>query len=204
MRHAPAPEPDAPEPPGREPSAAARRGRRVALALYYGAVLALIGSATVQVTRQLFYNPEPPSPYASCREGLDALVRGVDRARFAASGTDGEDAAIDRFRKALAPAWGYRDQIASSCKGSPSDEHALDAIERLRYAEEYAVRREAGDLAPLRRRVRTIVETDLGPGATDPQNTHGHAELERARSASPVAPAPPPPPQPSSREDSLP
>jgi len=43
---------------------------------------------------------------------------------------------------------------------------ALDAIEQLRYAEEHAVRREAAELAPLRRRVQAIAPHDT----TDPEN----------------------------------
>jgi len=96
----------------------------------------------------------------------------VERARGAAPGTDGEDAAIERFRAALLPEWGHFDGVAVSCKGSEKDEGALDAIERLRYAEEHAVRREAGDLAPLRRRVQGIIETDLAASGA-PQEREG-------------------------------
>jgi hypothetical protein len=92
----------------------------------------------------------------------------VIRARDDAAKTDqGEDAALDRFRSALEPVWRYRDDIASRCRDAPRDKGALDAIERLRYAEEHAVRREAGELAPLRRRVQAIVDRDL-PSATRP------------------------------------
>jgi hypothetical protein len=104
-----------------------------------------------------------PSPYAGCREGLRALALAVERAREAAPGMDGEDAAIARFRSSLEPEWTYRDGVAAACRGSARDERALDAIERLRYAEEHAARREAGDLAPLRRRVRAIMDGELGP-----------------------------------------
>lgn len=146
------------------PSPARRRGRRIALGLYYAAALAIIISGTAQVTRQLFFLPARTSPFHTCREGLRALTDAVDRARLIAPGEGGEDAAIARFRGALEPEWSYRDEVASSCRGSRADEAALDAIERLRYAEEHAARREAGDLAPLRRRVQTILEKDLtGP-----------------------------------------
>ncbi len=49
----------------------------------------------------------------------------------------------------------------SSAAGA-RDATTLDAIERLRYAEEHAVRREAGELAPLRRKVQAIVDGELG------------------------------------------
>ncbi len=133
------------------------------MGVYYGLAALVIVAATVQIVRQVFFQPVSPSPYAGCREGLIALAGAVDRAREAAPGTDGEDAAIARFRSALEPEWGYRDGIAASCRGASENERALDAIERLRYAEEHAARREAGDLAPLRRKVRDIVNGELGP-----------------------------------------
>jgi len=91
------------------------------------------------------------------------LMKAVDRARLAAAGTEGEDAALARFRSALEPEWSHRDGVASRCKGAAADEATLDAIERLRYAEEHAVRREAGELAPLRRRVQGIIDRELSP-----------------------------------------
>jgi hypothetical protein len=131
------------------------------MAIYYGLAAAICVGSTVQLTRQVFLAPVQPSPWPSCNRGLLALAAAVERARGAASGTEGEDAALDGFRRALEPEWRYRDSVAASCRGSDRDERALDAIERLRYAEEHAVRFEAGDLAPLRRRVQTIVGTEL-------------------------------------------
>ncbi|WP_245677697.1 hypothetical protein [Chondromyces crocatus] len=139
------------------------RGRRLAMVLYYGLAAVVIVVATAQIVRQVFFLPVSPSPYGTCQNGLLALARAVERARDAAPGTDGEDAAIARFRDALDPEWSHRDGIAATCRGSAKDERALDAIERLRYAEEHAARREAGDLAPLRRRVRAIMNGELGP-----------------------------------------
>lgn len=149
----------------RRPGGPRARGRRIALVAYYSFAALIIASCTLQLIRQVFFLPAAPSPYASCEEGLLALVRAVERAREAAPGTDGEDAALARFRSTLAPAWTYRDGVAASCRGSEDNERALDAIERLRYAEEHAARREAGDLAPLRRRVRAIVDGQLGPAS---------------------------------------
>ncbi|WP_437492789.1 hypothetical protein WME75_18880 [Sorangium sp. So ce1014] len=169
---APAPIAPAPAVPGtearspggrRRPGGPRARGRRIALVAYYSFAALIIVSCTLQLIRQVFFLPGAPSPYGSCEEGLLALVRAVERAREAAPGTDGEDAALARFRSTLAPEWTYRDGVAVSCRGSAENERALDAIERLRYAEEHAARREAGDLAPLRRRVRAIVDGQLGP-----------------------------------------
>jgi len=166
-----------PEPPPNAPTAesapapdgllrARRRGRRVAFAIYYAICGGICVAGAVQISRQVFGSPAGASPYAGCHEGLLALVSAVDRARSAAPGTDGEDAAIERFRGALLPEWSHRDSIAMACGENATDQRALDAIERLRYAEEHAVRREAGDLAPLRRRVQAIVEKELGAGSS--------------------------------------
>ncbi|AUX22781.1 hypothetical protein SOCEGT47_032910 [Sorangium cellulosum] len=148
---------------GRRPGGPRAVGRRVAQVAYFGVAALIIVASTLQIIQQVFFLPTVPSPYGSCREGLLALVRAVERAREAAPGTDGEDAALARFRSELAPEWTYRDGVAATCRGSEEDKRALDAIERLRYAEEHAARREAGDLAPLRRRVRAIVDGQLGP-----------------------------------------
>lgn len=144
-----------------KPASGRKRSRALAVIVYYGVIGVICISATVQITQQVFYQPRIPSPYATCHEGLAALVAAVERARKAAPGTDGEYPAIERFRKALNPEWTYFDSIADACRGSVNNEGALDAIERLRYAEEHAVRREAGDLAPLRRKVQAIVDSDL-------------------------------------------
>ena len=147
-----------------------RRGRLVASALFWALTVGLAVASAVQVTRQVFFDPCPGGlscsgsatavSFKTCREGLLALHTAVERARQAAAGTDGEDAALARFRTALTPEWGFRDDVAAACRGSAEDEGALDAIERLRYAEEHAVRREAGELAPLRRHVEAIVHRE--------------------------------------------
>jgi hypothetical protein len=148
-------------------SSARTIGRRVALGAYYCVVVAISVACAVQITLQVFFQPSP-RPFATCREGLQALHKAVARAREAAAGTEGQDQALARFRSAIEPDWSYRDGVASICRGSPKDEGALDAIERLRYAEEHAARREAGDLAPLRRRVQAIVDGEFAPPPPSP------------------------------------
>jgi hypothetical protein len=142
-----------------------KTGRRVAILIFWTLVALVCVAGAAQVTRQVFFLPpkEGGLLFASCHAGLLALHKAVDRARLAAAGTEGEDAALARFRSALEPEWGHRDGVASRCKGVAADEATLDAIERLRYAEEHAVRREAGELAPLRRRVQGILDRELSP-----------------------------------------
>jgi hypothetical protein len=151
---------DADAAPRADAAGAARaRGRRIAMTVYYTMVVLVGGAAAVQITRQVMFSPGPPAPYSTCHEGLRALSTALSRARDAAAGSDGgEDAALARFRSALHPEWTFRDGVAARCRPSAEDAGTLDAIERLRYAEEHAVRREAGELAPLRRKVQTIVD----------------------------------------------
>jgi len=138
-----------------------KTGRLVALSIAWATAALVTAAASIQVTLQVFASSTETSPYASCREGLLALHTAIERARSAAAGTDGEDAALSRFRSALEPEWRYRDGIAEACKSSTDAQGDLDAIERLRYAEEHAIRREAGSLAPLRRRVKSIFDREF-------------------------------------------
>lgn len=148
--------------------AARKRGRKIALLVYYAVVLCVCVAGAAEVSLQVLWNPVNASPYANCQEGLRALVSALSRARSAAPGNDGEDLAIERFRSALNPEWSYWDSIAQSCQGNAERKRALDAIERLRYAEEHAARWEAGDLAPLRRKVQDLTEKELGPALRTP------------------------------------
>jgi hypothetical protein len=153
-------------PPPQEASSSPRKtGRRVAQGLFWSIVAAVSLAGATQITSQVFFVPAATLPGQSCHDGLRALLAAVDRARLAAAGAEGEDAALARFRTALAPEWSSRDGVAALCRGKAPDEGALDAIERLRYAEEHAVRREAGELAPLRRRVQGIIDRELSPRA---------------------------------------
>ena len=165
---------------GRSPRAL---GRRLGAVLYWAMVVAVCVTGAAEVTWQVHFAPAPAAPYATCHDGLRALFGALVRARDAASNTEaGEDAALARFRDALQPEWQYRDGVASRCRAAAKDEGALDAIERLRYAEEHAVRREAGELAPLRRRVQAIVDGELG-GRLGPSSPSHHPGR---------SPAPPP------------
>jgi hypothetical protein len=137
---------------------ARRRARRAVLTAYYLVVAAFIvvaaGNVTWQIWSPRFRKHEP----IDCAAGLEALKRGVARARQAAGelSEGSEDAALARFRQALLPEWERHDSIAAACESNAELASALDVIERLRYAEERAVRREVSELAPLRRRVEQL------------------------------------------------
>jgi hypothetical protein len=179
----PSPTLESPDAPRAALASARRRGRRIATGVFWALTVAVALASAVQVTQQVLFDPCPvglscPGAAAdpslkTCHEGLLSLHTAVERARRAAAGTDGEDAALARFRAALTPEWGHRDDVAGACRGNAEDEGALDAIERLRYAEEHAVRREAEELAPLRRRVEAIVDRELSRPGT-PSSAPGH------------------------------
>jgi hypothetical protein len=151
------------------PSPRQRTGRRAALVAYWALVVSISVAAAASVTLQVFAAPPGPA-FASCEAGLRALSAAVDRARGAAAASEGdEDDAIARFRRALEPDWSGVDGVAASCRGKAENQRTLDALERLRYAEEHAVRRESGELAPLRRRVQAVVDALPPPPAQNPR-----------------------------------
>ena len=149
-----------------EDEARKRRGRRIAFTIFYGLVVAFTLTAAAQISVQVYSSPAPWQ--GDCKGGLRALARGVDEARSATEGAGLEpEEALRRFRQALGAAWNARDGVDRVCRAT-GDKVLLDAfdtIERLRYAEENAVRREGNDLTPLRRRQRGLL---AGPLAEPP------------------------------------
>jgi hypothetical protein len=103
-----------------------------------------------------------------CKAGVRSLAVAIDAARQTSEGTEATpEEALVRFRGALSPSWGQRDRIEAACRkqSDPALLEAFDTIERLRYAEENAVRRGAHDLAPLRRAERTLLSGPLADRA---------------------------------------
>lgn len=134
---------------------------RVAQVAYFGFVGLFALAAVVQITRHVFFSePDGPMPFATCRDGLSALYRAVERGRHAAehgAKDDDEEAALLRYRTAVLPDWRYRDSIARLCEAEPTAIALLDAIERLRYSEEHGVRHQAVELTALRRKVSDLM-----------------------------------------------
>jgi hypothetical protein len=140
-----------------------RKGRLVALILFYTMVVVFVAGIALQLTIQVL-SPKPSTDNASCEQGLVRLIEAVEAARVASEGAeDAPEVAIARFRQALSPAWENHTQIAQRCQSanSPDLKTALDIVERLRYAEENAVRRDARDLGRLRHKVRLLREGPL-------------------------------------------
>ena len=145
----------------------ARRGRRVALGIFYAIVVASVGLWTAQITVQVFTSRSGARLGPSdCRAGLAALVTALDAARAASERVEASpEDAIAGFRSALSPAWDDHDRVADSCirEADPRLVQSLDTVDRLRYAEENAIRRDARDLGLLRRRMRALRESLFGP-----------------------------------------
>jgi hypothetical protein len=140
-------------------------GRRVGQFAIFALAGLIAILATVQITHQVFFPPsasDAPS-LATCRDGLAVLYRAIDRGRQAAERGDDrdEEAALLRYREAVAPDWRHRDRVAALCRSNEQDLATLDAIERLRYSEEHSVRHSAVELSALRQQVRQLVEADV-------------------------------------------
>jgi hypothetical protein len=88
-----------------------------------------------------------------------ALVEAVDKARLAAADEPDEQAALAKFRGALASTWRYRPALTRTCAPSTDALRHLRAVDRLRYAEEHAVRYAAVDLAERRHEVKRLMMT---------------------------------------------
>lgn len=152
---------------GGEQAARLRRGRVGAIAVFYGLVVVFILVCAGQVTAQAIGRPARGGEPIDCREGLRQLAGAVEAARQASEGVESvPEVALQRFRQALSPAWGARDRVEAACEktGDRRLIEAFDVIERLRYAEENAVRRDARDLGPLHRHAKGLSTGPLSGG----------------------------------------
>jgi hypothetical protein len=107
---------------------------------------------SVQICLQV-WNPTILPTSVGCSAGTLELVDALEAARIASADQAEEHAALARFRGALADAWAHRPALERSCAGDPAAIRRLHAVDRLRYAEEHAVRYGAVDLAKRRQEV---------------------------------------------------
>lgn len=154
---------DLPPTPAAEKSPAelgAQRGRRVALGIFYSLVVLLTLGLAGQISVMVLSPPKvAEQPGLDCKSGLSTLVAAISSARQAAESTPASpEIAVQRYREHLEPTWQSHRVVALACEkdGSPQSRELLDAVERLRYAEESAVRRDARDLAILRQKVAPL------------------------------------------------
>lgn len=109
---------------------------------------------SIQIIRQAF--PERPRRTdLECRESVLALIQALHQARQSASDQVGEAAAMRAFRGVLSRSlWEREPAVHTACAREPRWRQALGQVQRLRYAEEHAVRYESRGVA----RDRQLVE----------------------------------------------
>ena len=133
-------------------------GRRLGLVFYALVVGAFTVICSVQICFQVWAPKIEPAPFG-CAVGTLALIQAVEMARVAAEDEPSEQAALAKFRFALSPAWKYRPSLTKACAPDREALRRLRAVDRLRYAEEHAVRYAAVDLAQRRHEVKRLIPT---------------------------------------------
>jgi hypothetical protein len=158
---APSSPPDAPDP------TAIRRAKRLVTIVFLTAVVGWVGFAVAQILRDVLFPTVAASPYPSCGAGLRALTGSLARGWAASTPEQDADHALLAFRAAIEPTWRDFEGVRATCR-TPAELRGLDAVERLRYAEEQAVRREATSLA-LTRQQADVAIAELDPPGAAPQ-----------------------------------
>lgn len=133
-------------------------GRTLGLAFYGAVVAAFTAVWSIQICIQVWSPKVEPSP-VGCAAGTLLLIEAIEKGRLIAADQPGEQAALAKFRSALDPAWAYRPALGQACASDPEALARLRAVDRLRYAEEHAVRYAAVDLAQRRHEVKRLVPT---------------------------------------------
>jgi hypothetical protein len=131
-------------------------GRTLGIGVYAVVMAAFTVVCSVQICLQVWAPPIENPPF-DCSAGTLALADAIDAARLAAADEPDEQAALAKFRGALAPIWKYRPALNGVCASNPEALRHLRAIDRLRYAEEHAVRYAAVDLAERRHEVERLI-----------------------------------------------
>lgn len=133
-------------------------GRTLGIAFYALVVAGFTVVCSVQICFQVWAPKIAPAPFG-CSAGTLALIEAVEAARVAAENEPSEQAALAKFRLALSPAWQYRPSLTKACAPDREALRRLRAVDRLRYAEEHAVRYAAVDLAQRRHEVKRLIPT---------------------------------------------
>jgi hypothetical protein len=111
---------------------------------------------TVQICLQVWAPPIQPLD-VGCSAGILRLAEAIETARHASWNQPGESAALSSFRNAVGPAWATRAAVKRACASNPVELAHLREVDRLRYAEEHAVRYGAVDLAERRQEVARLI-----------------------------------------------
>ena len=136
------------------PDEVERRGRNVG-ALIFGLLVAIPTALWAsQVIVQAFEEPDPAG--LDCKTGLNALIAALDTAQQSASPHSDEAEALAAFRSSLGAAWENPRIVRAACAHDATLQGFYGRIERLRYAEEHAVRYATRGLAGDRNAVRAL------------------------------------------------
>jgi hypothetical protein len=133
-------------------------GRTLGICVYAFLVAGFTIVCSVQICLQVWAPHVEPAPF-DCSAGTVALIDAIDTARTAAAAEPDEQAALAKFRGALASTWKYRPALTRACAPNREALRHLRAVDRLRYAEEHAVRYAAVDLAQRRDEVKRLMNT---------------------------------------------
>lgn len=115
--------------------------------------------STYQIIKPTLF-PDPVPTALTCRKGALELYGSLRSARLNALGHDkSEREALTEFRNSLLPVWRQEPAIRRICikDGDKQALAALRTLERLRYAEERAVRHSSNDLSHLRAKTPALV-----------------------------------------------
>jgi hypothetical protein len=141
-------------------------GRTIGIAVFSLLVATFTVVCSVQICLQVWapeVTPFTDGPSAGgslstdCSAGTLRLAEAIEAARVASADEAEEQAALALFRGALAPEWTHRGAIDRACAGDANAIQRLRAVDRLRYAEEHAVRYGAIDLAKRRQEVKRLI-----------------------------------------------
>ena len=122
---------------------------------------AFVISSTVQIAAAVFAETQPGSgngPSSSrlppaCADGVKSLAAAVDRGLAATAGIVDSAEAERRFTAGHAPEWNEprHQELVQACTGDPRGTDAVAAVTRFDQAALGAVRKNAGELEPVRR-----------------------------------------------------
>lgn len=143
-----------------------KKGRRAIMIAYFVVVVIISTICTIEIVIQAISSQggRATDAHVECVEGVRSLAAAVDRARSKVDGTNRVEAdAVAKYRAALEPEWSHRGAVRRACRGDRQRLDALDAVVHLGFAEEHAVRRNAVELAPFRRRASELLNAHIPP-----------------------------------------
>lgn len=149
-------------PPNTERERCRAKARQWVFGLFASLVILFVAVIAMEVSLQAFASSKTASESTRCVAGIASLWNAIDQARGTLARTElPEEEAVLAFRNSLEIAWSHYDAIRQACSLNPSHVQTLDALERLRYAEETTVRRESSELGSLRRHARELFERNV-------------------------------------------